>query len=572
MHCGYNIMEKEEVEANGVTTKEEPVGGTTAKEEAVDVSPEYVNETNEDNVMNTGGHTTTEEDEIGEEDINGCHQTDEEDLGYIVRSEKEWARRHRFMSIDRLNIFSDAVFATITTFMVVPLKEEVQGYEPTENLWSSLLADWYRFLIFVISFWIVSDLWQDHVWILQNVEHVGDIGLILNVIFLMICSLIPFLAVIMGNYYQYALSAQLCGSCILLLTLLRGLMIIFAFRGEKMLSGEFVEGGTKLQLRDELLIITGLKVLLCVLSIGIAEVNVPAALVLLVLTMFADWVCIIAIGLYRKWRDSSFNTDLSSHLSRRLVLENIDMDRTQTFTDGIFIIVATLIILDITTDSLMDGEDDVDENSLLETLQKNKEPILSYLSTFLTIGMIWYINYSIFYYLQRLSRLLLFLNRMSLLFVSVLPLGFQLISVFSVDEADRNENNAVRFHCVLIFFATAFQVVFWLVAHWRRDKHFSSKYHGMHKMRMLCLLLIYPSMSLMLFCASFIDRVFEANVIHLAELLVPVAFILLKFAFELTLHLRRSHRKPGVSNLSMELTETQNGKNNLGVSHPGPIS
>ena len=56
--------------------------------------------------------------EIGEEDINGNHQTDEEDLGYIVRSEKEWARRHRFMSIDRLNIFSDAVFAAITTFMV----------------------------------------------------------------------------------------------------------------------------------------------------------------------------------------------------------------------------------------------------------------------------------------------------------------------------------------------------------------------------------------------------------------------------------------------------------------------
>ena len=118
-HCGYKIMEKEEVEANGVTTKEEPVAGTTTKEEAVNVSPKYVNDKNEDDVMNTGGHIiTTEEDEIGEEDINGNHQTDEEDLGYIVRSEKEWARRHRFMSIDRLNIFSDAVFAAITTFMV----------------------------------------------------------------------------------------------------------------------------------------------------------------------------------------------------------------------------------------------------------------------------------------------------------------------------------------------------------------------------------------------------------------------------------------------------------------------
>ena len=38
------------------------------------------------------------------------------------------------------------------------------------------------------------------------------------------------------------------------------------------------------------------------------------------------------------------------------------------------------------TDSLIDGEVDVDENSLLETLQRNKEPILSYLSTFLTVG------------------------------------------------------------------------------------------------------------------------------------------------------------------------------------------
>ena len=111
-------MEKEEVEANGVTTKEEPVAGTTTKEEAVSVSPKYVNDKNEDKVMKTGGHITTEEDEIGETDINGNHQTDEEDLGYIVRSEKEWARRHRFMSIDRLNIFSDAVFAAITTFMV----------------------------------------------------------------------------------------------------------------------------------------------------------------------------------------------------------------------------------------------------------------------------------------------------------------------------------------------------------------------------------------------------------------------------------------------------------------------
>ena len=35
-----------------------------------------------------------------------------------VKLEEGALRRHRFMSIERLNVFSDAVFATITTFMV----------------------------------------------------------------------------------------------------------------------------------------------------------------------------------------------------------------------------------------------------------------------------------------------------------------------------------------------------------------------------------------------------------------------------------------------------------------------
>ena len=41
------------------------------------------------------------------------------------------------------------------------------------------------------------------------------------------------------------------------------------------------------------------------------------ALVVLVLTMFADWVCIIAIGLYRKWRGACWVCLLECFLENR---------------------------------------------------------------------------------------------------------------------------------------------------------------------------------------------------------------------------------------------------------------
>ncbi len=93
--------------------------GDAIKEEAVNVCPKDVIVNTEEN-MTTNENINTDKDEISEEDEStvGNIKTDEEDLGDIIRKEKEWIRRHRFMSIERLNIFSDAVFATITTFMV----------------------------------------------------------------------------------------------------------------------------------------------------------------------------------------------------------------------------------------------------------------------------------------------------------------------------------------------------------------------------------------------------------------------------------------------------------------------
>ncbi|XP_022099998.1 endosomal/lysomomal potassium channel TMEM175-like isoform X2 [Acanthaster planci] len=444
-------------------------------------------------------------------------------------------REHRFMPIDRLNIFSDAVFATITTFMVVPIKEEVQNYDVTKDLWSSLGTDWYRFLVFFISFLVVSTLWQDHVWILQRVEYVGDIGLILNVLLLLVASLIPFLVALVGDFYRFSLISQLFGGCVLALSVIQGIMIALAFRRGKMLSDQLAEGSSKKWLSVEFLLTAGLKIVLSAFSIGIAVANVPTSFVFLGLIMFTDWVCIVAVAIYRSRKDNTFTIGLRSYVCRRFVLEDVDIDRTQTFTDGVFIIVATLIILDITSDSLLPLDPNMEKEELYQSLLDKKEALLAYVSTFLTIGMIWYINYSMFYYIQRLSRLLLLFNRLTLLFISVVPVGFQLVSVFSVEKAGRNENIAVQFHCVLIFFTSVCQLLFWLAAHWKRDKHLASRPDRLHIGRIMCLLLVYPIMSLVIFCSAFGSSPFKVNIIHAVELTIPIIFLLIKLIIEVVL-------------------------------------
>ncbi|XP_038061888.1 endosomal/lysosomal potassium channel TMEM175-like [Patiria miniata] len=484
-------------------------------------------------------------------------------------SDRESSRGHRFMPIDRLNIFSDAVFATITTFMVVPLKEEVQSYDVTEDLWTSLVADWYRFLVFVISFLIVSTLWQDHVWILQKVEHVGDVGLILNVLLLLVASVIPFLAALMGDFYRYPLTSRLFGGCILTLSVVQGIMIALAFRRSKMLSDHLEGDKTKKWMSVEFLSTAGLKIVLSALSIGIAGASVPASLVLLAVAMFTDWICIIVIAVYRSRKDQSFSTGIRTHLCRRFVFEDVDIDRTQTFTDGVFIIVATLIILDITADSLVPLNGKMTEEALYEALLDKKEALLAYISTFVTIGMIWYINYSMVYYIQRLSRLLLLFNRLTLLFVSIVPLGFQLVSLFSVEEAGTNENIAVQFHCILILFTSVFQLLFWVAAHWKRDKHIASSLGGLHRKRIFCLLLVYPIASLVIFCAAFSTSVFKVNTIHAVELSIPFIFLLIKLIIELVLHKRDSQSVTRGNCVPVEIASPQVDNTDTMLWHAG---
>jgi uncharacterized membrane protein len=96
--------------------------------------------------------------------------------------------------------------------------------------------------------------------------------------------------------------------------------------------------------------------------------------------------------------------------------------RTEAFSDGIFAIAITLLVLDLHVPGVHTG--------LLAALAAQWPHYAAYAVSFLTVGIIWVNHHAFVDRLQRVNRPLLFLNLLFLLFVSVLPFPTSLLSSF----------------------------------------------------------------------------------------------------------------------------------------------
>jgi uncharacterized membrane protein len=115
---------------------------------------------------------------------------------------------------------------------------------------------------------------------------------------------------------------------------------------------------------------------------------------------------------------------------RRRVL-SLRTSRMEAFSDGIFAIASTLLVLDLA----------IPAASLPEVGQRllDQWPIyLAYLVSFATIGQAWLGHSVITEYLDRADSILLRLNLVLLFFVSVLPYPTHMLAAyFSSDNAER---------------------------------------------------------------------------------------------------------------------------------------
>jgi uncharacterized membrane protein len=96
----------------------------------------------------------------------------------------------------------------------------------------------------------------------------------------------------------------------------------------------------------------------------------------------------------------------------------------EAFSDGVFAIAITLLVLDLHVPEVGDG-------SLTHALGKQWPADASYAVSFLTIGIIWVNHHGLMRHLERCDRTLLCLNVFLLMMVAVLPYPTALISHYA---------------------------------------------------------------------------------------------------------------------------------------------
>jgi uncharacterized membrane protein len=108
-----------------------------------------------------------------------------------------------------------------------------------------------------------------------------------------------------------------------------------------------------------------------------------------------------------------------------------DTGRIETFSDGVFAIAITLLVIEIGVPHL---ENEPDGTSLFGALIGQWPSYLAYLVSFLQIGVIWANHHNRFTYIVRSDHVFLFLNILFLMCVAFIPFPTALLAEYIQSE------------------------------------------------------------------------------------------------------------------------------------------
>ncbi|MFB7669127.1 TMEM175 family protein [Kitasatospora sp. NPDC056138] len=128
--------------------------------------------------------------------------------------------------------------------------------------------------------------------------------------------------------------------------------------------------------------------------------------------------------------------------------------RVEAFSDGIFAIAITLLVLDIKVPKV--GED----GSLWEALGQQWPSYAAYVVSFLVIGIMWVNHHQVFSYVARVDRPLMFLNLLMLMVVAVVPWPTAMLAEYLREDRASHAAAAV-YSLVMTAIAFAFQGLWW---------------------------------------------------------------------------------------------------------------
>jgi uncharacterized membrane protein len=130
------------------------------------------------------------------------------------------------MSTNRLESFSDGVFAVAITLLVLGLA--VPELQPHQSLGSALVRNWPQYAAYVVSFLTIGIIWINHHAMISRLRAADHTILILNLLLLMTIGVLPFVTNLVATYLRHpqgrSLAAVLYAGAFLLMGVMFGLL------------------------------------------------------------------------------------------------------------------------------------------------------------------------------------------------------------------------------------------------------------------------------------------------------------------------------------------------------------
>ena len=109
-------------------------------------------------------------------------------------------KENSFISTQRLEAFSDGVFAIAITLLILEIKIPDHDALLHQSLSAYLWALWPKYFAYIFSFVVIGIFWANHHYVFKLYKRTNHIFNILNVFFLMTISFLPFPTAIFGEY------------------------------------------------------------------------------------------------------------------------------------------------------------------------------------------------------------------------------------------------------------------------------------------------------------------------------------------------------------------------------------
>ncbi|XP_058923393.1 endosomal/lysosomal proton channel TMEM175 isoform X2 [Kogia breviceps] len=427
-------------------------------------------------------------------------------------------RSHRMLS------FSDALLSIIATVMILPVTHtEISPEQEFDKSVQKLLAT--RIAVYLMTFLIVTVAWAAHTRLFQVVGKIDDTLALLNLFSLMVA------------FPEAPLGILLFCVCVMAVGAAQALIVVYAFHFPHLLSPQIERSAHRALYRQHILGVILRGPALCLAAAGFSLFFYPVSYLLMATVIFLPYVSKAAGWCRARLVGPREPPAHSLEIFTFDQQEPLSKERVEAFSDGVYAIVATLLILDICEDNVPDSKDVKEKfhGSLVAALGASGPHFLAYFGSFATVGLLWFAHHSLFLHIRKATQPMGLLNTLSLAFVGGLPLAYQQTSAFA--RRPHDELESVRVSCAIIFFASIFQFAIWTTALLQEGETLqpSARFGGREHAFMFAKLGLYPCASLLAFACTCALGTFSTAIFHAMQIAVPFAFLLLRLLVRLAL-------------------------------------